>query len=198
MKHPKKKPLAQSRRFQAAADKLSGAELDAAYGGTGEAVKAGYGTVAMFGTSLGYEAELAQRDIADASAKYGAAINDYNAKIVAAVEAGDNALAASLAASRDTAQTEWDTSIGTIKTAYTLAVSELINGMMKSQPEAAAQLEKIAKQYDLMTALQNAMNIDDEAAWREFFSPEVIAEYLPNIADFEAMPTGMWGISALT
>ena len=124
--------------------------------GTSAAVKAGYGTDAMFGTALGYESALAQQQIGEISGRYEALIAEKNNAIVQAVADGNTALAEQLTAERDTLGTQWDLDVSAARAGFMAQVDALVSGMMREYPEAKAALEQAAKDYDLLAALGKA------------------------------------------
>lgn len=188
----KKEALAAIAEVQAAADKLSGAALGEEYAGTSMAVKAGYGTYAMFGAAVGYEKELAQRAIADAATAYAPAIADLNQQIGDAVLAGDTELAATLAGQRDARQALWDQSRADAMASYTAAINDLVNGMIGKNPELTAQLEEAGREYDLFKAVSDAMQTNTSEGWASVFTPEVIAQYLPDMKDLDEVDPEMF------
>lgn len=131
---------------------LSGAGLADAAGTVG-AVKAGYGTAEMFGKALGLESTGAQKEIAAVSAKYSALIDEANASIVDAVNAGDTAQADALAKDRSALESEWDAAVVSIMDAYTLSVSGMVDGMASQYPEAVKQISDAMEQHSALRAL---------------------------------------------
>ncbi len=157
--------LAAIAEVKAAKDALTG-EKSAEYEGYSAAVAAGYGTAETFGMALEYERMKAEKGIADISAMYGPMIKDLDKQIAAAVTAGDETLAGSLRDQREAQKGEWDQYVKRGQTAYTEAVTALVNGMMLAQPEAKAALERASKEYDLLALLEQVMDSDaDEADW---------------------------------
>lgn len=165
------------------------AQSDALSGKTGEhnknvsaAVKAGYGTSSMYGTSLGFEARLTEQTISEIAGRYAADIDRLNGAIGAEM---DKAKQKQLADQRDALQARWDADVAAAKANYMAQVSALVAGMMSSQPEAKAALERASKDYDILAALhdvsEKVMATDDDAAidalWRSLFTPEVLNTY---------------------
>ena len=174
------------------------AQTDALAGKTGEnnknisvAVKAGFGTPDMYGTALGYEGAYTQQQIADIAGKYAGPIAELNN----AIGAETNRLTQeSLARKRDNLQAQWDAEVIAAKNAYMEQVSALVDGMMQSQPEVKSELERAAKDYDLLVALLDAVKFSgdstDQAAidqkWAEIFTPEVMNRFFPDMIDLQA------------
>ena len=165
------------------------AQSDALSGKTGEhnknvsaAVKAGYGTSSMYGTSLGFEARLTEQTISEIAGRYAADIDRLNGAIGAEM---DKAKQKQLADQRDALQARWDADVAAAKANYMAQVSALVAGMMSSQPEAKAALERASKDYDILAALhdvsEKVMATYDDAAinalWRSLFTPEVLNTY---------------------
>lgn len=165
------------------------AQSDALSGQTGEynknlstAVKAGYGTGDMYGTALGYEARLTEREIADIAGRYAENIDRLNGLIGAETDA---ARQKALADQRDATQRQWDAEVAQAKARYMAQVSALVAGMMQSRPEAKAALEQAAIDYDLLAELERVsmqvMNEDDnaviDALWAGLFTQDVRSKY---------------------
>ncbi len=192
--------LEQIAKVQEAADKLSGAELKEEYGATSAAVKAGYGTVDMFGQAVGYEKALAEKAMTDAAGEYAPLINAYNEQIAAAVADGNTDLADSLAGDRKTTQDAWDAAARVAQANYTAALSDLYNGMMKSNPEIAAKQVEAAKTYDLYSAVLDAMALGDNfgpehtAAWQNVFENPLAQLLVPNAANWKDIDPQQWEI----
>lgn len=173
------------------------AQSDALSGETGEynqnistAVKRGYGTVDMYGTALGYEARYTQSQIAEIAGKYADRYNELNAAIGAAkTEAEANRIAAE----RDTLKANWDAEVAQSKANYMAQVSALVSGMMQGQPEVKAALEKASREYDLLALLNQTMDFAAKASgteaeavsamWAKVFTPDVIAQYFPDVGE---------------
>ena len=175
----KNQTLAAIAEVKAAADSLSGEDKEK-YEGQTAAVVAGYGTSTMFGSALEYQRLMAENEIATASAKYGPMINDYNARIVEAVKAGDTALADQLAASRDATQGEWDASVTKSRDSFAEMTSSMINGMMLAFPEQKARLEQAALDYDLFAALTQAIETSEMGGDVDFgaiMSPQMMERF---------------------
>jgi len=175
----KNQTLAAIAEVKAAADSLSGEDKEK-YEGQTAAVVAGYGTSTMFGNALEYQRLMAENEIATASAKYGPMINDYNARIVEAVKAGDTALADQLAASRDATQGEWHASVTKSRDSFAEMTSSMINGMMLAFPEQKARLEQAALDYDLFAALTQAIETSEMGGDVDFgaiMSPQMMERF---------------------
>ncbi len=176
------------------------AQTDALSGETGDynrnvsaAVKAGYGTADMYGTALGYEAAFAQNQITEIAGKYASEVDRLNGAIGAETDKGRQA---ALAEQRDAMLAQWDAETQAAKQAYVGSASALVSGMMASQPEAKAALEKASREYDLLVLLDQAMDFAAKASgteadavsamWAKVFTPDVIAQYFPG--DDEILP----------
>lgn len=194
------KSLEQIALVQAAADKLSGAELKEEYASTSAAVKAGYGTFDTFGKAVAYEKALAEKAMTDAAGEYAPLINDYNEQIAAANADGNDVMAAALFADLKDTQADWDRAANDAKASYTAAISDLYNGMLKSLPEIAAEQAKGAETYDLYAAILDAMalgdNFGDEhtAAWKNVFTNNLAQALVPNAAYWQEIDQEQWGI----
>lgn len=194
------KSLEQIALVQAAADKLSGAELKEEYASTSAAVKAGYGTSDTFGKAVAYEKALAEKAMTDAAGEYAPLINDYNAQIAAANADGNDVMAAALFADLKDTQADWDRAANDAKASYTTAISDLYNGMLKSRPEIVAEQAKGAETYDLYAAILDAMalgdNFGDEhtAAWKNVFTNNLAQALVPNAAYWQETDMSQWGI----
>lgn len=175
----KNQTLAAIAEVKAAADSLSGEDKEK-YEGQTAAVVAGYGTSTMFGSALEYQRLMAENEIATASAKYSPMINDYNARIVEAVKAGDTALADQLAASRDATHGEWDASVTKSRDSFAEMTSSMINGMMLAFPEQKARLEQASHDYDLFAALTQAIETSEMGGDVDFgaiMSPQMMERF---------------------
>lgn len=173
--------MAAIEEMRAQAGLLSGEE-GARNAGTSSAVQAGYGTSAMFGQALAYETALSEQSIAEISGKYGTFIKDLNAQIVAAVEAGNTGLADQLEAKRATVTQEWDAAVATEKAAYADVVGNLFAGMVDS-PELAASLEQAGRDYDLFSAVTNAIEqaeMGQDVNFGDILTRDVLTRFLGN------------------
>ena len=137
----------------------------------------------MFGTAIGYEARFTQAEIADIAGKYADEIDRLNGEIGAAE---NKAQQDALAARRDSLQEQWDNEVEEAKVGYMKQVNAIVNGMMTKHPEAKAELEKAAKDYDVYVALHDAWekakkSENPESVWKNFFTEDIRKEYLSDI-----------------
>ena len=183
--------LAQIKRVQDAADKLAGnAEVNEQYEANSTSVSMGYGTTSMYGTALGYESTRMNARVADT-------INSYATQIAKAEQNINNA---TIAMGKATTQEEreyqqeqmqyWqgeanrlrdamNMDVSSLQTEYGSTLSNLFTGMAKQYPEQAKQLEDAVANYDLLSLIYDAANLDITS----FESPEAYESYFRNIEE---------------
>lgn len=104
-------------------------------------VKAGYGDEEMFGDALGYaQRKYAEREKA-IKMEYGTEIAEVNEEILAAVRAGDDALAEELTKRRDTLKESYEAEMEFAKGEYSAEIDAIVNGMIKGSSGAVDALE---------------------------------------------------------
>lgn len=160
------KALSQIEQIQSALDILNGNEATEDARLTSESVKMGWGTTEMYNTGLAYESALASANIEQINNDYAARILELQDKIKHSQDGAQNALWFEEIKGLETAR---DIDISAAQQSYSMAISDLFNGMAQQYPEAAKQLETAAQQYDLMATIQEAFRFDwdayaDEAA----------------------------------
>lgn len=180
-------------QIQAQADALSG-EKGEHNKNLSSAVKAGYGTESMFGTALGYESMLTEKEIGDLSGRYAKMIDILNGKIGAAKTKAE---ADAFYGQRKTVQKLWDMKVAEAKQNHMDQVSALVDGMMLADPEAKAALEQAARDYDVLAELNRAItavmdpNVTAEQTdeiWKNFFSPSILGQYFDGLKYEDLVP----------
>lgn len=149
----KKRALAAIKEVQDASDKLANKEVSEEWAKISRVVKAGYGDIEMFGTAIAYEQTLVEKQLHDLTVSYGLQIDELNSQIIAASDAGDDALAAALMADRETVNAEWKAKAAAVQDAYSLAISQVFNGMLNQREGMADKLEQLNKDYNLLGML---------------------------------------------
>lgn len=146
-------------KVQEAADKLKGGgEASVEAQNTSAAVKMGYGTSAMYGTALGYEALMANTEIDNITTDYVGRIRAAEQTIINAQT--DAERAAGLATVQQL-ESDMKAAVQGARDRYAQTVSDLFNGMAGQYPEMAEKLVQAQKQYDLMAALTQRGNFLD-------------------------------------
>lgn len=179
-------------------EELSGSETSEKGAGVIATVKAGYGTSEMYGQALAYASSEASAKITAAGADYQSQIDNLNAQIVAAVEAGDQLAADELAAQRDRTYSAWDAEVLAIKEAHTQSISELVDGMAAQYPEAKAEIADAMEQYSAFKALNEydpSEMTDDEmqAAARKLLGMEGMEKALAEMGQTSESIIAMYG-----
>lgn len=158
--------LAAIRQVREEAEKLKNPEVSVEYENTSAAVSMGYGTETMYGKSLGYEAAKANADIDGMIAEYSGRLREIESNIANAATESEKA---KWFGEYEQVETEMNNAVAERQRLYSEKVSELFNGMAAQYPEAAAAMEKVSKDYDLMSMVLQAQDFDwdayaDEAA----------------------------------
>ena len=170
----KNQALQAIQEVQAASDRLANKETSEEWAKISRVVKAGYGDMEMFGTAIAYEQALVEKQLHDLTVSYGLQIDELNSQIIAASEAGDDALAAALATKREETAAEWKDEADAVRDAYSLALSQVFNGMLGQREGMAEKLEQLNKDYDLLALL---LGINEKALSGTAVSQEYMAAY---------------------
>lgn len=151
----KDETLAAIAEVQAAADKLRGGEENADYANTSKVVQMGYGTMSMYGTALAYEQARAEAEIEGIYSQYGGMIRQAESALL---EAQDETAREAAQHQIDALEQEMNAKVGEARSRYSETLSAVINGAVQ-QTTDPSNLEKIAKQYNALDVLLNALTV---------------------------------------
>lgn len=148
--------LAAIAEVKAAAEALNDPETMEQYANTARVVKLGFGTKTMFDQALGYEKAVAEKEIEEIYASYGAKIREEEKKLIdeTATEADRMAIDQNI----KTLEKQMREDVEARKRAYGASLNELMNGAIQQQEGAAEKLQALGEKYDLMRILYEAQN----------------------------------------
>ena len=143
--------LAAIQKVQEAADKLKGGgEASVEAQNTSAAVQMGWGTDDMYGTALSYEALMANTEISDIRARYGALLKEQQDLIINGATEAEKSLAF---ATYSQLEQDGKMAIAAVQQRYSQTISDLFNGMAGQYPEMAEKLAAASAQYDLLAGM---------------------------------------------
>ena len=149
--------LAAIQKVQEAADKLKGGgEASVEAQNTSAAVQMGWGTDDMYGTALSYEALMANTEISDIRARYGALLKEQQDLIINGATEAEKSLAF---ATYSQLEQDGKMAIAAVQQRYSKTISDLFNGMAGQYPEMAEKLAAASAQYDLLAGMAQYQNM---------------------------------------
>lgn len=152
--------LTKIQEVQEALDGLKPGEVRTEYENASLAVAMGFGTNDMFASSLTYEAAKSSALIGQTAADYAIQMQEAEKQIAKALGKGDTATAEAAKIRYEGLRSALDAELITLRDTYSAKISELFNGMASQYPDAAAQLEQAASDYDLMSTIFQASEFD--------------------------------------
>ena len=152
--------LTKIQEVQEALDGLKPGEVRTEYENASLAVTMGFGTNDMFASSLTYEAAKSSALIGQTAADYAIQMQEAEKQIAKALGKGDTATAEAAKIRYEGLRSALDAELITLRDTYSAKISELFNGMASQYPDAAAQLERAASDYDLMSTIFQAQQFD--------------------------------------